>query len=215
MQSACILWGMNLKELQDRLGEERQHIQSVMSDLGSLAGDGGLGGSASKLSLEKHYRLFREYVVHEDALINKRLLWNINIQGFLLAGYGYTVQKLAEVQKDPLACPPEDGLHLLRFLIVVIPILGIAISLLGWLGVEAARKAIEKLRDGWKTAQSEHPNETVITMPGLVGAGNDLLHTLGLLAPRLFPWAFCVIWVTLLWFYRQHSGSWFHFGHGT
>jgi hypothetical protein len=33
----------------------------------------------------EHYKLFRDYIEHEDGLVNQRLLWNINIQGFLFA----------------------------------------------------------------------------------------------------------------------------------
>jgi hypothetical protein len=43
------------------------------------------------------YELFRDYVKHQDSLINNRLSWLLTIHGFLYATYGFTIQKKLEV----------------------------------------------------------------------------------------------------------------------
>jgi hypothetical protein len=40
--------------------------------------------------------------MREDELLNHRITWNLAIQGFLFATYGFSIQKLAEVQSKAL-----------------------------------------------------------------------------------------------------------------
>ena len=54
------------------------------------------------LSHHEHYAIFRDYLKHEDNLINNRLNWNFTIQGFLFASYTFTIQKIAEIKSDLL-----------------------------------------------------------------------------------------------------------------
>jgi hypothetical protein len=46
------------------------------------------------------YKTFREYIRHEDALINNRMTWVFTIHGFLYATYGFTIQKKLEVDNN-------------------------------------------------------------------------------------------------------------------
>jgi hypothetical protein len=43
------------------------------------------------------YVLYRDYIKHEDELINARISWMINIQSFLIATFGFSYQKKFEV----------------------------------------------------------------------------------------------------------------------
>lgn len=154
------------------------------------------------MPLHQHYKIFRDYAEYEERLINNRLLWNINIQGFLFATYGFSLQKLAEVQARPLA-QEIIGAKSMYWLIGVLPFFGITISVFSWIGVYAAQKAIMNLNAQWlaltdnrtdKKDSAGHP-----LLPFLIGGGipsEGESHPLranrwGALAPRLFPWIFC------------------------
>ena len=43
------------------------------------------------------YRIFREYLQHEDELANNRLSWMLSIHGFLYASYAFTIQTKLQV----------------------------------------------------------------------------------------------------------------------
>jgi hypothetical protein len=159
----------------------------------------------------QHFKLYRDYVEHEDALIDKRLLWNLNIQGFLLATYGFSVQKLAEVQVHQPQTDEKEllGTWALYALLFVLPLLGGVISFLSWQGIEAAQFAIKNLSDEW--AEIEHgyksghdalkPPQPLPQLPKMTGGGAALAHDWGLRAPLWFPWAFICVWGALFAFY--------------
>jgi hypothetical protein len=151
-----------------------------------------------QLSIHEHYKLFRDYIEHEDGLINKRLLWNINIQGFLFATYGFSLQKLAEI-KIPQDGPAIIGVTALQWLICVLPILGIAISVFSFMGVIAAQNAIDQLKADWGQAEKQHVLK--IILPGITGGGHSKAHPLGFRAPKWFPGIFILTWLFLFVFY--------------
>jgi len=203
---------MNLKELIDRLSEivrrlanEGEALQQTSSELNTIT-----GGPAPpppitppSLPIHEHYKIFRSYVEHEDALTNNRLLWNINIQGFLYAAYGFAIEKLVEVQSSE--CFPKvsgTGAIALHWFIFFLPILGIFISFISWMGVMAAQGAIAALKNKWEKVLKTTDDPV---LPGLTGGGNDKHHKLGFLAPRLFPWLFIETWL-LLFLSRYRRG---------
>jgi len=199
---------MNLKELQDQLGDERSRLENIAANVLSLTnGDG--KPSNSIIPLHQHYKLFRDYVEHEDGLINKRLLWTINIQGFLFLGYGYAVQKLAD---PPLKEPASLG-NLLYVLLFVFPGLGVVVGFFCWMVIWAAVGALKNLETEWTTrALAQHQNDAASILPGLVGGGKRRYHVWGLLAPTIFPWMFIIAWVILLgfsvhFFYLRHGAG--------
>jgi hypothetical protein len=68
----------------------------------------------------KTYEFFRDYVKHEDNLINQRLTWLLTIHGFLYATCGFTLQKKYEIAEKiasdyvahpALLCPIVDYAH--------------------------------------------------------------------------------------------------------
>lgn len=108
---------------------------------------------------------------HEDNLINHRLLWNLNIQGFLFATYGFCLQKILEIDERVAEfnnTPPPTGaaisLHkatisfgtlaglqdLEKVAHYVIPGIGFVVALTSFLGTLAARRAIQRLELDWK-----------------------------------------------------------------
>jgi hypothetical protein len=191
-------------------------------------------GPAS-LSYEAHYKLFRDYIEHEDSLINERLLWIINIQGFLFATYGFSVQKLADVQALPHA-KELAGAKALYWLILILPILGVAISFYSLKGVKAAQNAIRQLTADWLEARKQHTGHPprilseLPKLPVIIGGGykgrasGDYgghsrwavfpghrlpdAHSEGFRAPIMFPVIFIVVWLLLL---ISFSGLWIYY----
>ena len=161
------------------------------------------------LHRHQHFKLYRDYLEHEDFLIDKRLLWNLSIQGFLFATYGLSVQKLAEVQShQPTAGNEILGAWALHALLFALPALGVVISFLSWQGVHAARTAIKRLDDEWKAIENDYqaahkaakPHQPLPQLPNITGGGAPLAHDWGLRAPLFYPWAFIVVWGALFLF---------------
>jgi hypothetical protein len=168
--------------------------------------------TSPNVTIFEHFKLFRKYANHEDDLINHRLLWNINIQGFLFATYGFSVQKLAEVllqekvgvqdEKTVLYCLP------LFVLIVVLPAFGIVISVLSLKGVQAAQLAIENLNYQWLEIVNTLYQSNDLAIPMLIGGGgraidrsstdHEKAHKWGFLAPIWLPKIFGYSWLLLL-----------------
>jgi hypothetical protein len=102
------------------------------------------------------YSVFRDYLKHEDDLINGRLNWNFTIQGFLFAAYSLSLQKIAEVRAqvfraDVVWTPSMDScltVHELRVLMIVIAAVGLFVSAFVYMSVFAATVAIAEL-DAW------------------------------------------------------------------
>jgi hypothetical protein len=55
----------------------------------------------------EHFKVVREYRMREHDLLNHRISWNLSVQGFLFATYGFSLQKLAETETSALI----DGSH--------------------------------------------------------------------------------------------------------
>jgi hypothetical protein len=174
-------------------------LEGIASTLESVRSRILLGDDASsKLPIQEHYKLFRDYVEHEDSLIDHRLLWNINIQGFLFATYGFSVQKLAEVQIHSGA-QEIIGAQALYWLIGVLPFFGIAVSVWSFLGVIAAQDAIASLTKQWEEIEGEYRKRgSTLALPKLIGGGDLKAHKWGFLAPKSFPWVFVAAWALLL-----------------
>ena len=216
---------MSLPEDQSHLDNVRKQLESVVGELNTLLGKDGsgavAGGSASsQFPKHIHFKIFRDYIEHEDELVNQRLLWNINIQGFLFASYGFSVQKLAEVQvtqklaeaQAHLVLTPETtGITALRWFMVILPLFGIFISVLSFKGVRAAQYAIRRLSRDWEKAVNERllfPLDDPL-LPGMIGGGykkgenpdeggENQTHIWGFLAPLWFPRIFIAAWLFVL-----------------
>jgi hypothetical protein len=82
------------------------------------------------------YKILRSYIEHEDYLINFRSNWMYLIQSFLVASYGFTIQKKLEVMSKidkPISELPEflkDTLVQTDRFLNIISIVGIWLVLL-------------------------------------------------------------------------------------
>jgi hypothetical protein len=142
----------------------------------------------------QYYRIFRDYLKHEDALINHRLQWNLTIQAFLFATYGFCLQKLLD--SNPSGHPVEVAI-LAKVTYVVLPLVGVFVAIVSFLGTLAARKAITQLEDDWnekfvgveKEKLQDHKavkaklNALNPFLPSVTGGGDRSAFLLGFYAP--------------------------------
>jgi hypothetical protein len=159
------------------------------------------------MSRESHYSLFRDYVKHEDDLVRHRLNWNLNIQGFLFATYGFSIQKMVEIKANLLNSRPpliviesDKSWVALRVLVKTLPVVGFGVSLLVLLGVGAAKIAIDKLHDDWEDCENRRYKEESPKLPKMTGAGVRTAHYLGFYAPLMIPVVFMGAWAYIFAF---------------
>jgi hypothetical protein len=177
----------------------------------------GLSAPTNPSDLYKLYEMFRDYLKHEDDLINNRLNWNFTIQGFLFAAYTFTLQKVSELEAGLLLHVPSRNTHLLfnsstlgldglRIATVAVALVGLWVSLGVYVSVSAARIAIEELERKWQVLYQEYvrvatPATFVPPLPGMTGGGSALAHRLGFWAPAALPIGFIAAWVVLIIFW--------------
>ena len=147
--------------------------------------------SSHEITKAEHFKIFRDYMQHEDNLINQRVSWNSTIQGFLFATYGLSQQKLPDPKPGP------GALHNLETLVRTIPWFGFGLSILVFLAVLAATLAHRRLADDWRVRVSPcYPDKQYL--PDIAAGGVKAAGWLGFGAPVLIPIFFAVAWLYII-----------------
>jgi hypothetical protein len=149
--------------------------------------------------LAEHFQLFRDYVKHEDELINRRLTWLLTVQGFLFAAYGIANQIYAGSNSKN----GSETLAMRNFaerLGSVFASVGLVVGALAFLGVLAAQFSVWSLEKQWKNIPKPNAAEAA-SLPGLTGAGNIMAKVLGAIAHNFIPIMIIGAWG---WIIRIH-----------
>ena len=191
---------MSLKDVRADLDEGGEHLQSAAAGLNVLLGNDApaetaseVGGQVAPETITKlqYFKIFRTYRLAEQKLLNHRLTWNLAIQGFLFATYGFSLQKLAEVEANPTFVTQVKlnfGVAQLKVLLVAIPLVGCVLSMFVWFAVRGAQLALKRLLDDWKeNVEAQHPKPY---LPDPAGAGEPLALRRGFFPPYFIPIAF-------------------------
>ena len=135
------------------------------------------------------YDKFRDYLEHEDNLINSRLTWSLTVHGFLFASYGILLGKITdsftELQKPGTHALLEEHIISALFLFQVpVAALGVFIGYSAWRAIIAGHNAIQHLvtiahsagqplhiLEGRKTV----PLDSIL-LPRIIGGGAKILH---------------------------------------
>jgi hypothetical protein len=142
--------------------------------------------------LIRHYEIYRDYMKHEDDLLNHRATWHLVMQGLLFTAIGVLLQWKYEGHVI-------DELHLLReSLIFIIPVLGILIASLAYGGAWAAHTAIETLSSDWERVEKSYTTPPLPLLPGVAGAGNDHAKKWGKNPSRGIPMLIGLAWLVIL-----------------
>jgi uncharacterized protein with PQ loop repeat len=135
-----------------------------------------------------YYGQMRDYVKHEDDLINSRLTWSLTIYAFLFTTYGILVGSIFDTVRDLHRQPglPSHVEYVLSDLRVLLS-LQIPVVFVGWIvsffsgvGIVAAHKALEHLKViadesfvqmARKQIISTEPTECRMLLPRISGGG--------------------------------------------
>ncbi len=139
------------------------------------------------------YDIYRDYMKHEDDLLNQRSTWHLLIQGFLFATLGV----LGEWQTATLHFEREN-------LVYVLAGVGVAISLSVGISTEAANDAIEALCNRWtERIHQEFEPEVLSLLPALAGGGHKNAKARGKLPARIIP-----VFIALAWLAVAAMAAW-------
>ena len=125
-----------------------------------------IGGSPTpSTDHQKRFDTLRDYLKHEDALVNHRITWNLTTQGFLFTAFGFCLQK---ADTNPMLRELAGSL---------LPIAGCIISLCATSGIFAAHLALANVGRHWR------PEDTAyLGLPDIRGGGARSALIVGLLA---------------------------------
>lgn len=162
---------------------------------------------AGLLSEEKNvYDLYRDYIKHEDTLINYRSSWFGVIQSFLLTGYVFTFHKKYDVAlaiardgtSAKLALPQVLKLAVIQteVFLLIICIAGMLLSWIAQRSTSAASKALDRLQQHFDEARRKHT--FLDELPGPTGGGNRDVSAEGIALGSYFPVAMGGFWLAVL-----------------
>jgi hypothetical protein len=120
-----------------------------------------------------YFDLIRDYVKHEDNLINNRISWFINIQSFLIASVALGVSSVVYIfSKSEFSTSSWFLTSFVFIFVCIISNMGAFYSEKARLSIQAAEETIGELSRLWNTYadRSRFPH-----LPGVAGAGKDVL----------------------------------------
>jgi hypothetical protein len=126
-----------------------------------------------------YYQQLRSRLEHEDGLIVSRLAWLMASESFLFTAYAIVL--------NAAAATPQH-----RRLMHLIPIVAIASSVLIFIGIVAAVRAMGWIRG---LLQERLPDPAALGLPPIHTPGSVRA---GLTAPLVLPVMFVVVWLYLL-----------------
>jgi hypothetical protein len=142
--------------------------------------------------VEKIYNLYRDYLKHEDGLIDHRISWLVGVQSFLIATFGFAYQKKYEMLSKALLADNISklgfSLYLYDLFLVFLVVIGVCTSSAAFKSVKAATLALENLRVEWNKIKD--CQRSLFHLPGITGGGSDKANddgkNLSLLLPKFF-----------------------------
>lgn len=148
--------------------------------------------SSSAVSLEsitplERYQLFRGRIEHEDNLVMQRLSWLMASQSFLFTAYAIVSNALSNSIANNSGTVFVKRLSALED---IVPIVALLNSLLIFVSILAALKAIRELRWEYHNLPG---NLEVLTLQT-----NRATRMLGFSAPVILPLLFLAVWLFLL-----------------
>jgi hypothetical protein len=142
--------------------------------------------SPENISPLERYQVFRNRIEHEDNLILQRLSWLMASQSFLFTAYAIVTNGMSASSM----IAGNVFVNRLATLEQIIPIVALLNSLLIFISILAALKAIRELRYGYQ----QHAG----TLEMIPLQTSRVARVSGLSAPVLLPLLFFAVWLFLL-----------------
>lgn len=160
---------------------------------GTAATPAGTGPPFTAHDLEI-YKVYREYVQHEDNLINHRSSWNATVQAFLFAAFAVAVQSRVDART-------EFTRQLTFFAGAwLIPLVGLFVALATLFSVIAASRAIRALERKYTEIYAPWHVNRPAHLPSLTGGGSSWAHLTGFALPFVIPVLLALAWSLTWWF---------------
>ncbi|MBX9591087.1 MAG: hypothetical protein K2X43_17495 [Hyphomonadaceae bacterium] len=153
--------------------------------------------------IQKLFEIYRDYVKHEDGLINFRVTWFVATQALVFAAYGLLAQEvfrtgsfghgagaLPVLQADqPFRPTPWLAA------VLVLCLLGALSAMTSTLSINAAYKAMQALSRRWQTIVLQ--GRTYDLLPALEGGGSLWAKRLGWVSGRMLPIVSFLVWCAI------------------
>lgn len=153
----------------------------------------------------KIYQLHRDRIVHEDALIDRRMTWMLRLQAMLFAFWGGLFALNVAVFSN------KSEFHInysfLKFVEAILCFTGAIAAAGSWVTLRAAFDEIDRIKRLYETAKDTlqyrvPPEEAVL---GMV-TGRPVLHKWGHIATKYAPFIFIAVWVLLFFMFVARPG---------
>ncbi|EFL52318.1 conserved hypothetical protein [Solidesulfovibrio fructosivorans JJ]] len=147
--------------------------------------------SCDKGKITFFYEHTRNQIQHEDNLINQRVVWLLQVNGFLFAAYAFTL-----VAQSNTSCKATTGFTLLVvFSRFILSFVGIILSFMLKRGISAAEKSIDELVKSWDELPPDHKKNC----PQICGGGGwGNIRKDGAFPSVLIPLALGLAWILIL-----------------
>lgn len=136
----------------------------------------------------------RQIIEHEDRLINSRLGWMFAFNGFLFAALGFSLSAESSLSDEPRAEQLLDTINALRLAVGAV---GIAVSVIAWIGLVGAFCAIQYARHIYH----RHPSRLIAGDQYITGPGK--MATAAGYASTLVPVTMTTVWAVWIAYYFQ------------
>jgi|SRR5947209_5058950 len=137
--------------------------------------------------LKEQYGIYRDYMKHEDDLLNQRSTLHLVAQGLLFTALGTLFGG-----KDK---PIWGTAHVT--LVYILVFLGLTVATVAFLGIWAANRAIDELREQWQGVLKCYNNVLLPILPGLAGAGIDRIVRFGKVPALFVPPVVALVWMLI------------------
>lgn len=152
--------------------------------------------------LDELFNLYRDYLKHEDGLINYRTTWLVSVQSFLIATFGLSYQKKFEVLAQAIekctVTKLEISIYLYDIFLVLLVIVGVYTSYAAIHSVKAALLANEELIRKWEEIIQYYPPR--YHLPAISGGGHPEALGKGKKLALNLPLGFLITWLVILLF---------------
>lgn len=139
---------------------------------------------------------YRDYVKHEDGLINNRITWLVAMQSILVGTFSFACQKIYELHSPPKGTIGPEGPDVATLvylaLLLGLGVIGYLFASISRQSIVAADRAISSLRAKWEMDFKGRPG--FVGFPNLTGGNDNSVVPKGFGSTLYLPIFFMWLW---------------------
>ncbi|MCJ2067054.1 class I SAM-dependent methyltransferase [Methylobacterium sp. J-088] len=161
------------------------------------------------------YKLHRDFLEHENNLVNQRTTWLMTTQSFLMAIFGLSFKGYLDLAEkyDPLKIENSESISYLwsfKLLFVLFALVGLAVSKATIDSVQSARKSLKFVGDNW-TKNFMHDTTYSENLPPIIGPRSIGIESkkvsLSVALPRFFIMLWSVVSILIVFLPPDRASS--------